>query len=154
MGAFYFSVSTTQKTKQIERRVSMNEKEIINQILLLFSQSGDRIFRQNTGTGWAGQFIKHPMTTNIRVTPNDVLIKNARPLRAGLCLGSSDLIGWRKKLITADDIGKTYAIFTALEVKYGKTKTTEEQTRFLDTVRNAGGIGKIIRSIDEVASGF
>ena len=132
----------------------MSERELINQVLLLFSQSGDRIFRQNTGTGWAGKFIKHPMPTTIKINPEDVVIKNARPLRAGLCLGSSDLIGWRKKLITAEDLGKTYAIFTALEVKYGSTATPPDHKRFIETVKQAGGYAAIIRSLDEVTNGF
>lgn len=129
----------------------MSEKTLLSEIQLLFTKKGHRIFRQNTGTGWAGEFFKPPMETNVRITPRDVLVRNARPLRAGLCTGSSDLIGWQSITITEDMIGKKVAIFTAIEVKYGSTRTTEEQKRFIESVNNSGGVGKIVRSLDEVA---
>lgn len=128
----------------------MSEKTLISEIQLLYSQKGHRIFRQNTGTGWAGEFFKPAMPTSVRINPSDVVIKNARPLRAGLCTGSSDLIGWQSITITEDMIGKRVAIFTAIEVKHGSTRTTEEQTRFIESVNSSGGVGKIVRSLDEV----
>lgn len=128
----------------------MSEKTLISEIQLLYSQNGHRVFRQNTGQGWAGEFFKPPMATNIRISPADVLVRNARPLRAGLCTGSSDLIGWQSIVITEDMIGKRVAIFTAIEVKHGSTRTTEEQTRFIKSVNDAGGNGQIVRSLDEV----
>jgi hypothetical protein len=91
------------------------------------------------------------METSVRVSPRDVVVKNARPLKAGLCTGSSDLIGWQSITITEDMIGKKVAIFTAIEVKHGSTRTTEEQKRFIESVNNSGGVGKIVRSLDEVA---
>jgi hypothetical protein len=128
----------------------MSEKTLISEIQLLFTQKGHRIFRQNTGTGWAGEFFKPPMETTIKVSPRDVVVRNARPLRAGLCTGSSDLIGWQSVVITEDMIGKRVAIFTAIEVKHGSTRTTEEQKRFVESVNSSGGIGKIVRELNEV----
>jgi hypothetical protein len=128
----------------------MSEKTLISEIQLLFTQKGHRIFRQNTGTGWAGDFFKPPMETTIKVSPRDVVVRNARPLRAGLCTGSSDLIGWQSITITEDMIGKRVAIFTAIEVKHGSTRTTEEQKRFIESVNSSGGIGKIVRELNEV----
>ena len=128
----------------------MSEKTLISEIQLLFTQKGNRIFRQNVGTGWAGEFFKPAMETSVRVSPRDVVVKNARPLKAGLCTGSSDLIGWQSITITEDMIGKRVAIFTAIEVKHGSTRTTEEQKRFIESVNNSGGHAKIVRSLDEV----
>ena len=128
----------------------MSEKTLISEIQLLYSQKGHRIFRQNVGTGWSGEFFKPPMKTSVVVNPSDVVLRNARPLRAGLCTGSSDLIGWQSVVITEDMVGKKVAIFTAIEVKHGKTGTTEEQLRFIESVNNSGGDGKIVRSLDEV----
>lgn len=128
----------------------MSEKTLLSEIQLLFTKKGHRIFRQNTGTGWAGEFFKPPMPTNIRITPSDVVIRNARPLRAGLCTGSSDLIGWQTITITEDMIGKKVAIFTAIEGKYGSTRTTLEQQRFIDSVNESGGHGQVVRDISEV----
>lgn len=128
----------------------MSEKELINKIQLEFSIRGHRIFRQNVGSSWVGRFIKSPMRTSITVNPSDVIIKDARPFHAGLCKGSSDLIGWKKIVVTPDMVGKTIAVFSAIEVKYGKTKATDEQKRFVQNVNDAGGFGKIVYSLDEV----
>jgi hypothetical protein len=74
-----------------------------------------------------------------------VLIHDARPLHAGLCEGSSDLIGWTPVTITPDMVGTTIAVFTAVEVKTGRVRVTEAQTRFLDAVTAAGGIARVAR---------
>lgn len=126
-----------------------SEKTIINKILVYFSENGNRAFRQNVGMGWTGKFIKNPMRTSIILDPSDVVIKNARPLHAGLCTGSSDIIGWKRIIITPDMVGKTYAVFTAIEVKYGNTKTTPEQDNFINVVNSSGGFGKIVHSFEE-----
>lgn len=132
----------------------MSEQGLIKDIQIEFSKLGHRIFRQNVGSGWTGHFLKPAMATQVLVTPQDVLIRNARILHAGLCKGSSDLIGWRKITITPDMIGKEVAIFTAIEVKHGKTKVTEEQERFIKSVNDAGGFGKVVYELHEAFSGF
>lgn len=119
----------------------MSEQDLINKIQILFSKAGHRIFRQNVGTGWAG---KHQ---RIR---QGIYINNPRPLRAGLCTGSSDLIGWRTITITPEMVGTTIAQFTAIEVKYGKTKTTPEQLDFIAAVKLAGGYADIVWHESEV----
>lgn len=128
----------------------MSEKKIINDVLLSASKLGWRLFRNNTGTGWAGKIFRTPMPISVRLNPEDVIIRNASLLNAGLCKGSSDIIGWKPVIITQDMVGKTVAIFTAIEIKYGSTKTTEEQSNFIDNVIRAGGYGKIVRSADEI----
>lgn len=128
----------------------MSEKKIINDILIEVSKRGWRLFRNNTGQGWAGKMFRSPMPTSIRLDPSDVVVRNAFPLQAGLCKGSSDLIGWKAVTITPDMVGKTVAIFTAIEVKYGSTRTTEEQQNFVDQVTRSGGIGKIVYGVDEI----
>ena len=128
----------------------MSEKTLISEIQLLYTEKGHRIFRQNTGLGWSGEFFKPPMPTTVKINTSDVVIRNARPLRAGLCTGSSDLIGWQSVVITEDMIGKRVAIFTAIEVKHGSTRTTEEQKRFIESVNQAGGNAAIVRELDEV----
>jgi len=128
-----------------------SEKELINLVQYHFTESGNRIFRQNTGFGWVGsKFFKPPMETSFRVTPADVLIKNARPLHAGLCKGSSDLIGWTRVLITPEMVGTYVAVFTGIECKTPRYKATEDQIRFTEAINKAGGIGKIIYSLDDL----
>lgn len=99
---------------------------------------GAILFRNNTGIGWVGSATKK--------LPNGLLIiENPRPFHAGLCTGSSDLIGWMPTVITKDMVGQKIAIFLAAEVKSG-TKPTAEQLRFIHNVREAGGIAGVTRS--------
>jgi hypothetical protein len=128
----------------------VSEKKTINDVLIEASKRGWKLFRQNTGEGWAGKMFRTPMPCSVRMNPTDVLIRNAAPLKAGLCKGSSDIIGWKPVVITPDMVGKTVAIFTAIEVKYGSTKITEEQKNFVDQVNKHGGFAKIIYGVNEL----
>ena len=145
MGALCISRKTEKEIEGI-----MSEKQILNDILIESSERGWRLFRNNTAEGWAGKLFRSPMPTSIRLNPGDVVVRSAFPIKAGLCKGSSDLIGWKPVLITPDMVGKTVAIFTAIEVKYGTTITTEEQKNFIDQVNKNGGIGKIVYGVDEI----
>ena len=128
----------------------MAEKQILNETLKEASKKGWRLFRNNTAKAWAGKIFRSPMPMSVRIDPTDVVVRNAYPIDAGLCKGSSDLIGWKTITITPDMIGKKIAVFTAIEVKYGLTKTTEEQQNFIDQVKLAGGEAKIIYGANEL----
>lgn len=128
----------------------MSEKKIIQDVLIEGSKRGWKLFRQNVGQGWAGKMFRSPMPISVRINPTDVVIRNAAPLNAGLCKGSSDIIGWKPITITPDMVGKTVAIFTAIEVKYGTTPVTTEQQNFVDQVNKHGGLGKIIYGVNEL----
>lgn len=114
----------------------MTEKNEINR-LLLDLPSNMRLFRNNVGTAWAGVIVAKTSST--------ITLREARPLHAGLCVGSSDLIGWTTIEITEDMVGEKVAVFTAIEVKAGNTKTTDAQANFVDQVNNAGGMASIKR---------
>ena len=92
----------------------MKESDIQRLIMLALSEAGCLIFRNNTG-----------------------VLKNAAgiPIKFGLCVGSSDLIG-----ITPT--GR----FLAVEIKTSKGRATTEQLRFIDAVRARGGVAGIARS--------
>ena len=64
--------------------------------------------------------------------------KQGHPVKLGVP-GVSDLIGYRVHTVTADDVGRTLPVFTAVEVKQGHGRTSAEQRRFLDAVAAAGG---------------
>jgi hypothetical protein len=64
-------------------------------------------------------------------------------VRYGLCPGSSDLIGWTSRTITPADVGETWAIFTAVEVKSATGRLTQEQRVFLHAVEAAGGLASV-----------
>ena len=122
----------------------MAEREITNALLLRLSKTGARLFRNNTGMAWAGEKLQGPTGAARLVT-----LKNARPLHAGLCKGSSDLIGWTPVEITESMVGKKLAVFTALEVKSPRGRTSEEQERFINEVTRAGGIGRVVRKPED-----
>ncbi len=63
--------------------------------------------------------------------------------------GGSDLIGYRKVMITPEMVGTEIAVFAAVEVKAAKGRATEQQKAFIEHIRNAGGIAGIARSVDE-----
>lgn len=73
-----------------------------------------------------------------------------RKVRAGLQAdGSSDLIGFKRIKITAEDIGKTYAVICAIEVKTPTGAVKPEQRRYIDFVLENGGYAGIARSPED-----
>lgn len=118
------------------------ESNITKEILLESSQRHAILFRNNTGMGWIGTRIHYPKQ-------GYVLLKDARPLHAGLCTGSSDLIGWKRITITEDMVGKTLAVFAAVEVKTPTGRASKDQLNFISQVRAQGGIAGIARSREE-----
>jgi hypothetical protein len=99
----------------------MSEREIIDGIMLMATQFGGRLFRNNSGKlqnargDWITYGVGNP--------------------------GGSDLIGFMP-------VGGV-PVFTAIEVKYGKTRTTMEQQTFVGMVKTSGGIAGIVRSVEE-----
>jgi hypothetical protein len=63
--------------------------------------------------------------------------------------GGSDLIGYRSITITPDMVGRTVAVFTAVEIKTDTGRATPAQRHFIDHIRRAGGISAIVRSSAE-----
>jgi hypothetical protein len=130
---------------------STSEKTLINEIQLRLSALGARLFRNNVGQAWQGRVQKFTRPKTVTVGPNDVLLRNARPVRFGLCTGSSDTIGWRPVVITPEMVGQTVAVFMALEVKTKGVATTKEQQSFIQAVNKSGGIAAVVTSVNEAA---
>ena len=126
----------------------MGEMAVLRQVLDACGRGEVRLFRQNVGRGWVGNSTPFRSRQTITVGPGDVLVRNARPLIAGLCPGSSDLIGWRSVEITPEMVGKRIAVFAALEVK-DRGKLTTEQANFLRVLADAGGIAGEVRSVED-----
>lgn len=118
-----------------------SSSRLTSEILLAASSAGLTLWRNNTGTGWVGDVTR---------TPGGILIRNPRPLHAGLCKGSSDLIGLRPRLILPEDVGSILAQFVALEIKAGRDRLRPEQVTFLDFVRGAGGVALEVRSVGDL----
>jgi hypothetical protein len=122
-----------------------SEQETQQRILLAHGSGPVRLFRNNVGTGWAGAATRvtavnlSALAHSLR--PGDVVVRNARPLHAGLCVGSSDLIGYRR----VGDLAQ----FVALEVKSATGRPTPQQTAFLNHITAAGGCAGIVRSVED-----
>lgn len=125
------------------------ESTIMKSIQVYLSGIGARLFRNNTAMSWVGHSQKFTCTQSVLVNRGDVLIRNARPLHSGLCVGSSDLIGWCPIKITSDMVGKTLAVFTAVEVKTLTGVLSSTQKNFIDVVNKSGGIGRVVRSVED-----
>ena len=109
-------------------RVANAETDIQQRIRLAVGSRSDlRLFRNNTGT------LPDPRT--------------GRPVQFGLARGSADLIGWRTITITPEMVGQRVAIFTSIEVKTTTGHLTPAQQVWMGTVRTAGGIAGVARSV-------
>ena len=119
------------------------EHPLVKAILSTCQRPHIRLFRNNTGA----------------VFPVGVGGKT-RCVRYGLAPGSSDIIGWMSEQVEGDDL----AVFVAIECKSPtarkprnpKSKSGKmtlkhwvEQEKFLQEVRDAGGIAGIVRTVEE-----
>ena len=110
----------------------MLESHILKQIMMFCSRGACRLFRNNSGAfqDKRGQWVRYGV---------------ANP-------GGSDLIGWRSVRVTQDMVGRTLAVFAAIEVKQEKKKPTVEQAQFIEAVKSAGGIAGVAHSPEEAAA--
>lgn len=128
-----------------------SETNLVRAILVALGCGPTRLFRQNVGMGWQGRRLRIPAGRTYRVQPRDVILSDARPLEAGLCKGSHDIIGWHTVEITPDMVGQKIAVFTSIEAKDTHGRETKEQAAFGKAVQAAGGISGIARSVDDAA---
>ena len=108
----------------------MSEQRIQQEIRLALGSGPVRLWRNNTGT-----------------LPD----RQGRPVRFGLCKGSSDLIGLRSVTIGPEHVGQTLAVFAAVEVKAQTGRTTPDQRAFIDAVAGMGGLAGVARSVEDAA---
>ena len=99
------------------------ETPVRKQAQLRFSTRGYRLFRSAVGLLYTRQ---------------------GEPVKVGHP-GVSDLVGWRDYTVQPGDVGRTLAVFTAVEVKQGRGALREEQERFLSAVKAAGGEAWVTR---------
>jgi hypothetical protein len=106
----------------------MSEQAIQQQIRLELGKGSVRLWRNNTGC---------------------LQDRQGRMVRFGLAPGSSDLIGLRQVTIGPEHVGKTLAVFCAVEVKAERGRASPEQLKFLQVVQTLGGLGGIARSVTD-----
>jgi len=78
--------------------------------------------------------------------------RDGRAVRTGLATGSSDLIGWTEHTVTAADVGRTLAVFTAVETKAARGRLTQEQQKFIEAVRASGGFAAEVRDGQDIVT--
>lgn len=115
--------------------MSKRETALGAHVMLALSELGAVLFRNATTQAWVGRTVYH--------RGRDVSLADASRISAGLCVGSSDLIGW-----THD--GR----FLAVELKTGRVKVTPEQQRFTDAVNRAGGVGIIAYTVESAVEQY
>ncbi len=114
------------------------ETKVRNDILVADSEAGHLVFQNPTSKAWVGKYVSYK--------DGRVILDFAQPINAGLCVGSSDIIGITSVVITPDMVGKTVGVFTAEEVKTATGRERPEQKHFGAAVVERGGIYGIVRS--------
>lgn len=127
----------------------MSETELMRKIQLKASELGHRLWRNNVGIGWVGQQVRMSRPGMVMMREGDILLRSARPLHAGLCPGSSDLIGVTAIRVLPEMVGEIVGVFTAVEVKAQKKNPTDVQESFLDMVKRMGGRGIVAKTLDD-----
>lgn len=127
----------------------MNEKSLMHHLMVACSDVGARVFRNHVGLAYQGKATKIVKGGEYYLQRGDVVIQQARVMKAGLGTGSSDLIGWRPVTITPEMVGTKIAQFLAIEVKTGDRRPTADQGRFLVAVELDGGLALVANDVDE-----
>ena len=105
----------------------MNKETAIQRLIMLsLSEAGCTVWRNETSGAWVGRVIHKD--------GQQVTLSNARLIKFGLSIGSSDIIG-----MTPD--GR----FLAVEVKTATGRATKDQLQFIESVKRAGGVAGIAR---------
>lgn len=90
-----------------------SEANVLNDCIIAISEAGGRVWRNNVGV---------------------LKDQTGRPVKFGLCPGSSDLIG-----LTPD------GVFMAIECKTASGRVSDKQRKFIDAVNKMGGRAGVAR---------
>ncbi len=116
----------------------ISEATLLRRVLVRASQLGARLFRNQVGR----YRLARPECRECQ--------SRGRVISSGLCVGSSDLVGWQAVTVTPAMVGQQIAVFVAAELKGPDGRVTVEQQQFLSVVNAAGGRGLIVRSVDDL----
>lgn len=114
---------------------------LTNRIKEAVSKKGARLFPMTVGKFWGGIPVG-------RTPEGHTILKNARIVNVGFA-GLSDTLGGSPMTITADDVGKTVMILTAVEVKAGDDRLRPGQPEFLAAITKMGGRAGVARSPED-----
>lgn len=114
---------------------------LTNRIREIVSRNGARLFPMTVGKFWAGIPVG-------RTPEGHTILKNARIVNVGFA-GLSDTLGGSPLTITAEDVGKTVMILTAVEIKAGADRLRPGQPEFLAAITKMGGRAGVARSPED-----
>lgn len=126
---------------------------LTNQIRAATSKMGARLFPMTTGKfyGPVHRARRITKTETVTLNPGDVVIRQGHIVSVGF-KGLSDTLGGSPMTITAEDVGKTVLILTAIEIKAGADRLREGQPEFLAAVKKMGGRAGVARSAQDAVS--
>lgn len=121
-----------------------SESEVQAEIHRTFNCGPTRLFKNVSGNFWQGKFLG--------IVEGIAKLANPRRIQAGVGgVGGSDRIGPHQIKITQAMVGKTVAVFTAIELK--KTSggiVSDEQQKFINFILDFGGIAGVARTVEEI----
>lgn len=95
---------------------------------------------------------QQPLVVLYRNSRGSVQLENGGRLTYGVGPnGGSDWLGYQSVLVTEDMVGRTIAVFVAIEAKRPGKYGTDAQDRFCEEVRQAGGKVGVVHSVEELA---
>lgn len=95
------------------------------------------------------EFGAHP---DVRAFRNNVGVLQDRYgnyVTYGLCVGSSDVILIRSRIITLEMVGMRFGQFAAIEAKKKKGHRRSEQVAFVQMVQDFGGLAGFAESLED-----
>lgn len=119
----------------------MTESELKRRIQLAIGSGDSRVWNNPVGEAWAGRLLSHK---------NGIArIQGAYRVTYGLSVGSPDLIGLVRRVITPDMVGRTVALFLGVEVKTATGRVRPEQVRFGSMLTDMGALYGVARSVED-----
>lgn len=140
-----------------------HETALQNQILLRYGREPDvTLFRQNVGMAKESAVTREHLSRLLALLERDTreaasliraLIREPDRYTAfGLCKGSSDIVGIVRVPVQRMLGDAIIARWLALEVKTATGRVSKEQQMFLDLVNRSGGVGRVVRSIEDAGA--
>lgn len=129
------------------------ENETQKQIWAKLSKLGGRFFRINTGRAWLSSLGPKGCVKTVQ----GMMVKQPRSVALGFSttsgesvVGTLDLQGYVKVVITQEMVGETVAVYSCVDAKRSEGgKRTKEQQETIDRVTRDGGIAGFANSPEE-----
>ena len=132
--------------------MSATESKILRDIRDKLSRGAVRLLRNNVGVGVMISH-KHAMTRQAIITACIELARSrggdGARITYGLGVGTGDLIGYRRVVVTPEMVGRTVAVFVSCEVKTETGRPSDEQVTWMGHLNAVGGQAFVARSVDE-----